>query len=89
MTKLALGHVFIVVAAGALGGAACTDDPGTTTMLLSAAQCDAADAWTEWTPYPMGAAVTSRGTHYVCVQSHTSQPDWTPDAVRALWAPAD
>lgn len=25
---------------------------------------------------------------YKCVQAHTSQPDWTPDVVPALWAKA-
>lgn len=28
------------------------------------------------------------GTLYKCVQPHTSQPDWTPDATPALWVRA-
>lgn len=30
--------------------------------------------------------VSYAGEIYRCVQAHTSQPDWTPDVVPALWA---
>ena len=40
-----------------------------------------------WTPQPASQeeAVTAR--LYKCVQAHTSQTDWTPEAVPALWTP--
>ena len=37
--------------------------------------------------YPVGAIVSYDGVLYRCVQAHTSQADWTPDKVPALWAP--
>ena len=30
--------------------------------------------------------MTFGGATYRCVQAHTSQPDWTPTAVAALWS---
>src|SRR5262245_13564713 len=50
-----------------------------------AAQCSAATAWKEWTAYRVGDVVTFGGASYQCIQAHTSQPDWTPSAVPALW----
>ncbi|WP_219463961.1 glycosyl hydrolase family 18 protein [Nonomuraea rhizosphaerae] len=47
----------------------------------------AAAAWAPWTAYAVGARVTYNGADYECVQAHTSQPDWTPPAVPALWKP--
>lgn len=35
--------------------------------------------------YAVGDQVTYNGQTYQCLQAHTSQPDWTPDAVPALW----
>ena len=32
-----------------------------------------------------GDRVQHGGTLYKCVQAHTSQADWTPDATPALW----
>lgn len=43
---------------------------------------------TTWAPnvrYAVGAVVTYQGVRYRCLQAHTSQPDWTPPAVPALW----
>jgi chitinase len=43
---------------------------------------------TTWAPgvhYNVGATVTYQGVGYRCLQAHTSQPDWTPPAVPALW----
>ena len=37
--------------------------------------------------YELGVRVRYEGELYRCEQSHTSQPDWTPDAVKALWTP--
>jgi extracellular elastinolytic metalloproteinase len=36
-------------------------------------------------PYAVGNLVTFQGATYRCIQAHTSQPDWTPAAVPALW----
>lgn len=36
-------------------------------------------------PYAAGDRVVYDGALYKCVQAHTSQADWTPDATPALW----
>lgn len=36
-------------------------------------------------PYVVGDLVTFNGSTYKCIQSHTSQPDWSPPVVPALW----
>ncbi|MEU1389274.1 M4 family metallopeptidase [Nonomuraea sp. NPDC005730] len=43
------------------------------------------DTWQEWHAYNAGDEVTYQGVRYRCVIAHTSQPDWTPDVVPALW----
>ncbi|MEV0353591.1 carbohydrate-binding protein [Nonomuraea sp. NPDC050680] len=60
---------------------------GLTTVSTSAygAVALAYPAWTAWTAYAVGTRVTYNGVDYECIQAHTSQPDWTPDAVPALW----
>ena len=35
--------------------------------------------------YAVGDRIQYNGTLYKCVQAHTSQADWTPDATPALW----
>ena len=35
--------------------------------------------------YFAGEKVTFDNKYYRCIQSHTSQPDWTPDAAVSLW----
>lgn len=35
--------------------------------------------------YSVGDRVQYNGTLYKCIQAHTSQADWTPDATPALW----
>lgn len=35
--------------------------------------------------YSVGDRVQYNGTLYKCVQAHTAQSDWTPDATPALW----
>lgn len=37
--------------------------------------------------YAVGDIVAYGGALYRCVQAHTSQAGWTPDASRALWTP--
>ena len=43
------------------------------------------DAWVTDHPYKLNDRVSYGGTTYRCIQSHTSQSDWTPDVVPALW----
>ncbi|GGT05732.1 M4 family metallopeptidase [Nonomuraea spiralis] len=45
------------------------------------------DEWQEWHSYNVGDEVTYQGARYRCVIAHTSQPDWTPNIVPALWQP--
>ena len=41
--------------------------------------------WAIGMAYAAGDRVQHGGTLYKCVQAHTSQADWTPDATPALW----
>ena len=41
--------------------------------------------WAIGRSYATGDRVQHGGTLYKCVQAHTSQTDWTPDATPALW----
>lgn len=41
--------------------------------------------WINNKAYAVGDRVQHNGTLYKCVQAHTSQFDWTPDATSALW----
>lgn len=41
--------------------------------------------WKTATEYDVGVRVQYEGKLFKCVQSHTSQSDWTPDATPALW----
>lgn len=43
-------------------------------------------AWAADTTYAVGDRVQYNGVLYKCVQAHTSQADWMPDATPALWA---
>ena len=42
-------------------------------------------AWAAGTAYASGIRVVYDGKLYKCLQAHTSQADWTPDAASALW----
>jgi chitinase len=80
-------HTRLIVLVAALALEACAADNSTVTGQVSAEQCAAATPWQAWQRYATAAVVAYGGEHYQCVQGHTSQPDWTPDAVRALWNP--
>lgn len=41
--------------------------------------------WSSGVAYEVGDRVQFNGLLYRCVQAHTSQEDWTPDKVPALW----
>ena len=41
--------------------------------------------WAIGMDYAAGDRVQYGGALYKCVQAHTSQADWTPDATPALW----
>ena len=42
-------------------------------------------AWQTGTAYTVEERIRYNSTLYRCVQAHTSQADWTPDATPALW----
>lgn len=46
---------------------------------------DAFPMWAAGIAYAVGIRVRFDGKLYRCVQAHTSQEDWTPDATPALW----
>lgn len=58
---------------------------------LSLTDEDALDAvelypmWKPGTAYEVDERIRHEGILYRCVQSHTSQDDWTPDKTPALW----
>lgn len=43
------------------------------------------EAWHTNTPYTVGDRRRHDNALYKCVQAHTSQASWTPDATPALW----
>jgi hypothetical protein len=47
--------------------------------------CSGANAWQSGVAYAVGAEVTYDGDVYVCIQAHTSQSAWSPDAAPSLW----
>ncbi len=46
---------------------------------------DLFNPWVEGIAYEVGNIRSYEGDLYRCVQAHTSQSDWTPDKVPALW----
>ena len=46
---------------------------------------DAFPAWVTGIAYAVGVRVRHDGKLYRCMQAHTSQDGWTPDATSALW----
>lgn len=42
-------------------------------------------AWQDGKAYAVGDRVRCSGTLFKCIQAHTAQADWTPDATPALW----
>lgn len=46
-------------------------------------------AWAIGVAYAVGARINYGGLLYKCAQAHTSQADWTPDAIPALWVRVD
>jgi hypothetical protein len=77
----------LILSAIACGGAACgrADDPAIDQIQLAAVDCTAATPWVVGKAYAVGAVVTFNGSVYQCIQAHTSQSDWTPPVVPALW----
>lgn len=57
---------------------------GGTTEPMSFPSGMAAAIW-ELVAYSVGDRVQYNGTLYKCVQAHTAQSDWAPDATPALW----
>ena len=41
--------------------------------------------WRDTTPYTAGDRVRCNNQLYRCLQSHTAQAGWTPDAASSLW----
>ncbi|MNI75568.1 Chitinase A1 precursor [compost metagenome] len=72
-----------------------TDNQGSTSLPSSALAVKTADGGTppdptpgEWQnnhSYKAGDVVTYKGKKYTCLQAHTSNAGWTPDAAFTLW----
>ena len=73
-TELASSIAFVVLAeTGAIDEETATE------------HTDLFSPWAEGTSYQIGNIRSYNNTLYRCVQAHTSQGGWTPDAVPALW----
>src|SRR5262245_62073849 len=79
--------VLLALAVAAVMGGACVTDPNDEQSVeLSSTQCASAAPWAEAHRYSVGDVVQFGGSIFQCRQAHTSQADWTPPAVPALWA---
>lgn len=52
---------------------------------VAAIQTVTAPTWVVGKAYAVGNVVTYQGVIYKCIQAHTSQADWAPSVVPALW----
>jgi chitinase len=72
--------------ATALSVAGCSPDVTASESAEESRQTAPLEAeWAAGVFYPVGTRVTYGGRSYECRQAHTSQADWTPLAVPALW----
>jgi Ca2+-binding RTX toxin-like protein len=69
----------------ALVGCGAEEPTGSAPELSAQRQALTAPAWQSGKAYAAGDLVSSGGKVYRCVQPHTSQPGWNPEAVPALW----
>jgi chitinase len=76
----------LILSSMVCGGAACDSPVQVSDPTEQAAvDCSRASPWVVGRSYPVGAAVTFEGSVYQCIQAHTSQADWSPPVVPALW----
>jgi CxxC motif-containing protein (DUF1111 family) len=84
-------RTFTTIAAGWLSAGCQTAVPediaSSATEQGLTADCSAIRAWTVGTSFAIGDVVTFDGSAFRCIQAHTSQSDWTPPVVPALWTP--
>jgi hypothetical protein len=60
--------------------------PTATSVPTPSSPCNGVAAWNgSFHAYSAGSLVTFNGKLYRCIQAHTSEPNWTPAAVPALW----
>lgn len=78
-----------VLFAIACAGAACNLHEDSIDEVELAVDCSTAVNWAPGIRFATGALARFNGVVYQCVQGHTTQADWTPPAVPALWRPAD
>ena len=65
---------------------AATQEMGRTTTDEAALSCPALfDEWKSGAAYETGDIRKRNGNLYRCLQNHTSQDDWTPEAAVSLW----
>jgi hypothetical protein len=80
----------VALLASVATAAGCTANaPGSNDFSPSVAQCSVAAAWAPGVAYKTGDLVTFEGSTYQCIQGHTSQSDWSPSVVPALWGLTD
>jgi hypothetical protein len=75
----------------AASAAACAprDDASVDQVELPAVNCSAATDWVVGKAFAVGALARFGGDVFQCIQAHTTQADWTPPAVPALWGITD
>jgi hypothetical protein len=77
--------VAVTAAASGCGSASSDGSSESSVADLNAGQCAKATAWAPGTPYKVGDVVTFGGQTFVVIQPHTSQSDWAPNIVPALY----
>ncbi len=85
IVSISLGATFAT--ALAFGCASSADSPVGESQDSLTVDCTNATNWASHVAYSVGQVVFFQGNAYQCIQAHTSQDDWTPPAVPALWNP--
>jgi hypothetical protein len=63
-----------------------TFTPTVTYTPTTGSGCSGVPAWNgNFVAYSTGSKVTYNGELYQCIQAHTSEPNWMPSVVPALW----
>jgi hypothetical protein len=82
--------LFVVAVATTVAcSSAPSDGSQSSAAALSPSQCAAAKVWAPNTAFKVGDVVSFEGQIFVVIQAHTSQSDWPPNIVPALYEPTN
>ncbi|WP_394840271.1 hypothetical protein LVJ94_25635 [Pendulispora rubella] len=65
------------------------DDSGSFSDKQALADCSSVTDWSTGVAYSIGKVVRYNSKSYECIQAHTSQPAWNPEAAASLWRLVD